>query len=149
MKLINFVCATALSPLLAACGGQEPPRVSVTSAAPPQAAQAAAAPVAASMAVAPLRVGYVEYLQSDSGTPGARRYQAVQLLLELDPADAKSPALELQASGRVLGRIALARHGSGHWRATIPAAWAVNGLNWRAVAANHGPSTPQAVPLAD
>lgn len=145
MKLINLVSATALSLLLAACGGQQAPRETVTR----QPVLAATVAVPPATATAPLRVGYVEYLPPDAGMPGLRRYQPVQLLLELDPADAKSPALELQASGRVLGRIALVRHGAGHWRATIPAAWAVNGLNWRAVAANHGPSMPQTVPLAD
>lgn len=148
MNLTRSTGAAMLALLLVGCGGQEPPRVT----APLQAtlaAQAAPAPLQVPAPDAPLRVGYVEYLQPDPATPGIRRYQALQVLLELEQADAKKPALELQASGRLLGRIALARHGSGHWSATIPAAWALNGLNWRAVAANHGPSTPQAVPLAD
>lgn len=147
--------AATLALLLAACGGQEPPRQAMARAAPPE-LQAAPAARPAATAVLPLRVGYVEYLQADAGAPGARRYQAVQIVLELEQQDARRPALELQAAGRVLGRLALARpasgtarYGAGHWSATIPAGWAIAGLSWRAVADNHGASAPQAVPLAD
>ena len=149
MKLSNVMGVTALSLLLAACGGQEPPRETVVRAAPRQAALAETAPVAPAAGPSALRIGYVEYLPAGDGATAPRRYQAVQLMLELEPADAKLPVLELQAAGRPLGRVALARHGASHWRATIPAAWTVNGLSWRAVAANHGASAPYLVPLAD
>lgn len=153
MKLIPLL-ATTLAALLAACGGQEAPRQALAHAAPREAQAPPSLPAAT--VVTPLRVGYVEYLPEDAGTPGARRYQPVRIVLELEQQDARRPALELQAAGRVLGRLALARptsgtarYGAGHWSATIPAGWAIAGLSWRAVADNHGASASQAVPLAD
>jgi len=87
---------------------------------------------------------------------GLHAYAAVPVVLELEQADVKHPALEVQAAGRTLGRVALARlgatgahDGGRHWSATIPAAWAIRGASWRAVADGHEASVARTIPLSD
>ncbi|MGK5081271.1 hypothetical protein [Janthinobacterium sp. HLX7-2] len=144
-----FACLALTLPL-AGCGGDIAPQGVVPRAAVLPLVTAAAEPAKA--ARAPLSVGYVEYQASG----GLHAYAAVQVLLELEQMDVKNPALELQVAGRPLGRIALARplatgahYGTRHWSATIPAAWAIKGVRWRAVADSHDASAPRAIPLAD
>ncbi|QYG07655.1 hypothetical protein [Janthinobacterium sp. PAMC25594] len=141
----------SLALLLTACGGDvAPPQAAARTVARPT---LAAVSVAATMrARTPLRVGYVEY----PGATGVRTYTDIAVVLELEQVDVKNPALELQAAGRTLGRIALARpaapgarYASTHWSATIPAAWAIRGASWRAVADGSEASAPRALPLAD
>ena len=146
--------ALALALTLSACGGDAAPpaaapRVAARPAVPP-AAVAAAGPARAARSA--LRVGYVEY----PAAHGLHAYADIPVVLELEQADVKQPALELQAAGRALGRVALARPGATaahdggrYWSATIPAAWAIRGVSWRAVADSHDASPPRALPLAD
>lgn len=150
--------ALALALMLAACGGDAAPpaaaprvaaRPAVTPAVTPAAA-AAAEPARAARSA--LRVGYVEY----PAAHGLHAYADIPVVLELEQAGVKHPALELQAAGRTLGRVALARPGATaahdggrYWSATIPAAWAIRGVSWRAVADSHDASPPRALPLAD
>lgn len=146
--------ALALALTLAACGGDAAPpaaapRVAARPAVTPAAA-AAAGPARAARSA--LRVGYVEY----PAAHGLHAYADIPVVLELEQADVKHPALELQAAGRTLGRVALARpaataahDGGRYWSATIPAAWAIRGVSWRAVADSHDASPPRTLPLAD
>lgn len=146
MQWHTLSCA-ALALALAACGGDAaPPPAAPRTAARPAPVPAAGTP-AARPARAPLRVGYVEY----PGAAGVHAYADIPVVLELEQADVKNPALELQAAGRILGRIGLARPAAtgAHWNATIPAAWAIRGASWRAVADSHDASATHALPLAD
>lgn len=149
---LALALALALAWALAACGGDAAPPAAAPRMAARPAAVAVAAAEPARAARSPLRVGYVEY----PAASGLHAYAAVPVVLELEQADVKNPALELQAAGRTLGRVALARpaatdahYGSRHWSATIPAAWAIRGVSWRAVADSHDASAPRALPLAD
>lgn len=145
--------APALALVLAACGGDAaPPAAAPRAAVRPPVAAAAVTAEAARAVRSPLSIGYVEYPAAD----GLHAYAAVPVVLELEQADVKHPALEVQAAGRTLGRVALARpaatgahYGSRHWSATIPAAWAIRGASWRAIADSHEASAPRALPLAD
>ena len=145
------VSAAGLALALSACGGDAaPPQAAAPRVAQRPAVAAVDAAEPARAARSALRVGYVEY----PGAPHA--YAPVPVVLELQQADVKNPALELQAAGRILGRVALAppaatgaQDGGRHWSATIPAAWAIRGVSWRAVADSHDASAARSVPLAD
>lgn len=145
--------APALALVLAACGGDAaPPAAAPRAAVRPPMAAAAVSAEAARAARSPLSIGYVEY----PAASGLHPYAAVPVVLELEQADVKHPALEVQAAGRTLGRVALGRpaatgahYGSRHWSATIPAAWAIRGASWRAVADGHAASAAQTIPLID
>lgn len=147
----RLALALVLASALAGCGGDIAPQASAPRPALRPAVTAAAE--LAKAARAPLSIGYVEY-------QGMHAYAAVHVLLELEQLELKNPALEVQAAGRTLGRIALARpvtsstpygmqYGTRHWSATIPPAWAIKGASWRAVADNHDASAPRTLTLAD
>lgn len=175
----RLALATCLTSALAGCGGADDapvadsrqaaaPTAADSDAAAPAAAPAAGVRPAAAPEAAPpqVQLGYMETSQAataqdgPAGAPGLRSYRAVNLILELPQDGLSNPALELSASGRRLGRIALQaqtaaagdagpRYTAHHWRADIPAGWAVPGLSLRVHAERHRASESYVLPLRD